>query len=171
MCQIGRDFNAGKPVDSLTPIVCSSEYVGGGANVLDGQILVDLYRWTACSAGSADALVVIMAVDDSLLEDAGIGCYAADTILLDQAQERAGVDEITTERVEPDTLTALFECVEWIACHHFLSFMRFTTLSDGLHSVITAAGKRNAYRLGQPLPQRPGCCLDSGKRAVVRMAL
>jgi hypothetical protein len=39
MCQIGRDFNAGKPVDSLTPIVCSSEYVGGGANVLDGPIV------------------------------------------------------------------------------------------------------------------------------------
>jgi hypothetical protein len=111
MCQIGRDFNAGKPVDALTPIVGSSEYVGGGADVLDRQVLVDPYRRTACSVGGADALVVIMAVDDGLLEDAGIGCYAADTVILDEARERAGADETTTERVEPDTLTALFECV------------------------------------------------------------
>ncbi len=57
-----------------------------------------------CFASSCELLRVVRAAGDGFFEDRGVGGHAAKAVLVDQAAELAGGDQVAANVVEPDGL-------------------------------------------------------------------
>src|SRR5262249_60263954 len=78
-----QGLEAAEAVESLRLVVDGTEDVGGLADVLDGQLVVDLLRRFVLPGEAAQLRVVVVAATDGLVEDRGIRGQAAQIVLVD----------------------------------------------------------------------------------------
>ena len=81
------------------------EQIGGAADVVQHQRLVDGRRRFAVGGEIGDGAVVIVAAGDGFFEDRGVGGDAADVVVADLAGEFTIFQHLAPNEVQPDALS------------------------------------------------------------------
>ncbi len=113
--EVGRHLQAHIAVAAAGAVPDRLQLVGGGLDVLDRHLLVEVHgAEVALGHRRLDAVVVVVPLPDRLLEDRRIGGHAGDGVLLDQALQLAALHELAMHVVEPDGLARLTELLQRI---------------------------------------------------------
>ena len=99
-----RDLQADEAVDAARFLVDRQQRVAGVADVLAGEVLVDLQRRPAAPRAAGDLLVVGGAAADGLAEDGRVGGDAAQAGVADLAREVPAAEQVPGEIVHPVAL-------------------------------------------------------------------
>jgi hypothetical protein len=95
-------------------VVRGTEDVGGVADVLDGQLVVDLFLRFVLPGQAAQLRVVVVAAANRLLEDGWVRGEAAQIVVIDQPPELAARDQPALHLVVPDALPDFRQFRQWI---------------------------------------------------------
>ena len=101
--EVGGALERHEPVAPAARIVDRAQQVGGAADVIEREFEEQLLRSAdAGRDGLAQLVVVAVRAGDCFGEDRRIGRRAGHRVVGDQPGERAAVEQLSRERVEPD---------------------------------------------------------------------
>ena len=111
--EVGRALEGDEPVAPGARVVGGAQQVGGAADVLERELEEQLLRVTD-TGGDRGAKLVVVAVGarDRLGEDRRVRGRAGDGAVGDQRRERAAVEQLARERVEPDRDACVLQLLE-----------------------------------------------------------
>ena len=115
MGQQGRNLQGHPSVDAVRPVVDRSKQIGGPREILECQLEEQILARLTLVELFADRRVVSGAVFDGVIEDRRIRSEPRHRQLVDIALERAAVQQIACDVVEPETLA---QVVEQLGCFH-----------------------------------------------------
>ena len=120
--QQGRHFQRHPTVHAVGPVVDGPEQRGGAGDVLERQIEEKILARLAFAQLLADRGVVCAAVLDGVVEDRGIRGQSRHRQLVYVAFERAAIQQVARDVVEPDTLAQIVKLLRCFRFHHVTSF-------------------------------------------------
>src|SRR6185369_2141941 len=104
MRQVRIDFQTHISIPRVRLIVNGSELVSRALHIALAESFVNHLWALPVESHDPNVLLVILAADDGLLEDRGIGGHPAQSIFLDQSSQFATEDQIAPGVVQPDGL-------------------------------------------------------------------
>jgi hypothetical protein len=104
-----RDFQRNPTVDAACSVVNRPEQVRGLRKVLHRQFEKQVFSRLAVREFAFDRVIVVFAVPDSVIEDRGVRCEPRHRKLVDVALQRAAVQQLAGDIVEPQALTEIVE--------------------------------------------------------------
>ena len=99
-----RNFHGDPAVDSVGGREDRPQQVGRAAQVFERQIDEQCFVGLRAARGIADGAVVGRAAADGFVEDRGVGSEAGDRPFIDVASQRAAVEQVARDVVEPQAL-------------------------------------------------------------------
>jgi hypothetical protein len=87
------------------------EQIRGAAEILDGEVEEQTLAGRTAVELPADFRVVAGTVRDGVVEDRGVGGQAGDRQLVDVALQRAAIEQVAGDVVEPQALAEPVECL------------------------------------------------------------
>ena len=100
--EVGGALEGHEAVAPAAGVVGGAQQVGGAADVVEREREEQLLRVADARGGGAELLVVAVGAGDRLGEDGRVRGRAGDRAVGDQRGERAAVQQLPRERVEPD---------------------------------------------------------------------
>ena len=111
--EVGRALERDEAVAPVARVVGGAQQVGGAADVVERELEEELLRVAnAGGDGGAQLVVVAVGAGDRLGEDRRVRGRAGDRAVGDQRRERAAVEQLARERVEPDRDAGVVELLE-----------------------------------------------------------
>ena len=128
--EVGRALEGDEAVAPVARLVGGAQQVGGAADVVERELEEQLLRVANPGGdGGAELVVVAVGAGDRLGEDRGVRGRAGDRAVGDQRRERAAVQQLARERVEPDRDAGVVQLLE--AVHAALASVAGARSSSG----------------------------------------
>ena len=110
--QQGAHLDGDIAVKGLTLIIEGAQHIGGGADIVDHQVLIDGGGVFAGCRLLEQVLLIVGAAGDGLAKDAGVGSYTANTLVHHLAQLTAA-DQRALDIVEPNGLPQFSDLMQF----------------------------------------------------------
>ena len=145
-----RNFQRHPAVHAVRPVVNRPKQVGGPGDVLERQVEEERLARFALAQLLADRGVVGGAVLDGVVEDRRIRGEPRHRELVDVALERAAIQQVARDVVEPE---ALAQIVKHLCRFHRVTFASWPTAIGILHQFVDTASRLRS-EIQRPRPVR-----------------
>ena len=99
---VRADLDADKAIAAIRLFVQGSEQITRGADIFNRQLPEDLFRVPACPRQRRERGIVVLALRNGVVEDAGVLRHAADVAALDHGSELAVLQLLALDVIQPE---------------------------------------------------------------------